>query len=267
MEIKPLENDKKNLKLSFIIKDSTAAIANLIRRNAAVNVPTMAIEDVEFKKNSSVLYDEIIAHRLGLIPLKTDLKSYTLPSKCKCEGKGCAHCQLKLTLKAKGPAIVYASDIKSKDPKVIPVYPKTPIVKLTKGQELELEATAVLGLGGEHIKWSPGLVYYKNKPIIEIVKECENKEEVVKACPLNIFELKDGKITLNKDNSLKCHLCEACVDVCKPKGAIKLEKNKNDFIFYVESWGQLSAKEIIEQALESFDEQLDDFVKVLKKAE
>lgn len=266
MEIRLLDNDKKNFKLSLVIKDSTAAIINSIRRNALVNVPTMAIEDVEFRKNSSILYDEMIAHRLGLLSLKTDIKSYTLPGKCKCEGKGCAHCQLKLTLKAKGPAVVYASDIKSKDPKVIPVYSKTPIVKLMKGQELELEATAVLGLGKDHIKWSPGLVYYKNKPNIEIIKECENKEEVVSSCPVKIFELKDGKMTLNKDNVLKCHLCEACVDICRPKGAIKLEKT-NDFIFYVESWGQLSAKDIIERALDAFDEQLDDFAKVLKKAE
>lgn len=265
MEIRLLENDKKNFKLSFIIKDSTSAIVNAARRNAISKVPTMAIEDAEFRKNSSVLYDEIIAHRLGLIPLKTDLRSYTLPSKCKCEGKGCGHCQLKLTLKAKGPAVVYASDIKSKDPKVVPVYTEMPIVKLTKGQELELEATAVLGSGEDHIKWSPGLVYYKNKPIVEIMKECENKEEVFKACPLRIFELKDGKLTINKDNLLKCHLCEACIDICKPKGAIKLEKS-DDFIFYVESWGQLSAKEIVERSLDSFDEQLDDFIETLKKA-
>ncbi len=57
-------------------------------------VPTMAIEDVEFRKNNSILYDEIIAHRLGLVPLKTDLKSYNLPEKCKCKGEGCARFQL-----------------------------------------------------------------------------------------------------------------------------------------------------------------------------
>ncbi|MBI2128953.1 DNA-directed RNA polymerase subunit D [Candidatus Woesearchaeota archaeon] len=265
MEIRLLENDKKNFKLSFVIKDSTAAIVNAVRRNAISKVLTMAIEDVEFKENSSVLYDEIVAHRLGLIPLKTDLRSYTLPIKCKCEGKGCAHCQLKLTLKAKGPAVVYASDIKSKDPKVVPVYPETPIAKLTKGQELELEATAVLGSGEDHIKWSPGLVYYKNKPIVEIIKDCENREEVVKACPLKIFELKDGKMSVNKDNLLKCHLCEACIDICRPKGAIKIDKS-NDFVFYVESWGQLSAKEIVERSLDSFDDQLDGFTEALKKA-
>jgi len=107
----------------------------------------MAIEDVEVRKNSSSLYDEMIAHRLGLIPLTTDLKSYNLPSECKCEGKGCARCQLVLTLSAKGPGIVYSSSLKSKDPKVKPVFDNFPIVKLLKGQEIELEATATLGTG------------------------------------------------------------------------------------------------------------------------
>ena len=94
------------------------AYLNTIRRFMMEEVPVMAIEDVEFKKNSSVLYDEIIAHRLGLLPLSTDFKSYTLPEKCSCKGEGCARCQLKLTLKGKGPGTVYASDIKTKDPKV-----------------------------------------------------------------------------------------------------------------------------------------------------
>ena len=131
----------------------------------------------------------MIAHRLGLLSLTTDLKSYNLTKKCKCKGEGCARCQLKLTLKAKGPATVYASEIKSKDAAVKPVFPKTPIVKLLKGQDLELEATAVLGTGKEHMKWSPGLVYYKYKPSIEI-GNVKSPEAVVEACPVNIFELK-----------------------------------------------------------------------------
>ena len=100
MEIRVLENDKEQNKLSFILKDSNPIFANTLRRLMIDEVPAMAIEDVEFVKNNSILYDEIIAHRLGLVPLKTDLKSYNLPDKCKCEGKGCNRCQLKLVLKA-----------------------------------------------------------------------------------------------------------------------------------------------------------------------
>jgi len=262
MEIRVLE--KTEDKVSFILKNSTPAFANMIRRNIIENTPTMAIEDVEFRKNSSILYDEIIAHRLGLIPLKTDLELYYLPEKCKCGGKGCNRCTLKMTLKAKGPATVYASDIKSNDPKIKPVYPKTPIVKLLKGQDIELEATAMLGKGKDHIKWSPALVYYKYKPVVEIIKEPANQEEIVKSCPLHVYEIKNNKLIVNKDSLLKCHLCGACVDASN--NTIKVIGKEDEFVFYVESWGQLSCEDIIKTSLDIFQEQLSDFVKAIEKA-
>lgn len=265
MNIELLKLDKKQNKLSFILKNTSPAFANAIRRNAIEEVSVMAIEDVEFRNNSSVIYDEIIAHRLGLIPLTTDLKSYNLPDKCKCNGKGCAQCQLKLILKVRGQGVVYSSDIKSTDPKVKPAYQKIPIVKLLKGQKLEFEATAILGKGKDHTKWSPGLVYYKNMPVININKQCKNPEVVIEQCPQNVFEVKNNKLVLNKDNLLKCHLCNACVDICEPKGAITLEKDNNDFIFYVESWGQLSCKEIIDEALKIIKDTSDEFIKEIKK--
>src|SRR3989344_4066327 len=79
MEIKLLENNKKEGKVSFMIKKTSPAFANSLRKYILEKVPAMAIEDVEFRKNGSILYDEMIAHRLGLIPLSTDLKSYNLP--------------------------------------------------------------------------------------------------------------------------------------------------------------------------------------------
>ncbi|MFH2028781.1 MAG: DNA-directed RNA polymerase subunit D [Nanoarchaeota archaeon] len=266
MDIKLLQNKKEENKLSFILKDSTPAYANTLRRLISEEVPVMAIEDIEFKKNSSILYDEIIAHRLGLIPLTTDLKSYNIPEKCKCEGKGCARCQLNITLKTKEGGVVYASQLKSKDPAIKPVYPKTPIVNLLKGQSLELEATAQLGQGKVHTKWSPGLVHYKQRPIIEINNsKIDDPAKVIDICPRNIFELKDNKLEVSKDRILDCHLCEACQDLVG-KDAISIEPS-NDFIFYVESWGQLSCKQMVIEAVNIFNEQLaeiTDKIKALK---
>ncbi|MBN2112287.1 DNA-directed RNA polymerase subunit D, partial [Candidatus Woesearchaeota archaeon] len=228
-------------------------------------VPTMAIEDVEFSKNNSVLYDEIIAHRLGLLPLTTDLKSYTLASKCKCKGEGCARCTVKMTVKSKGVGYVYASEIKSKDPKIKPAYPKTPIVKLIKGQEIEAIATAQLGTGKEHAKWSPCLAYYKYKPVIDIdAAKCTNAQEVAESCPADIFEVKNGKLAVKKDNLLNCHLCGACAEAAA-NNSVKLNESEKDFVFYVEPWGQLSVKEIVTKAAEIFEEQLEEFEESLKK--
>ena len=261
MEIKLLESDSKNNKTSFILSKTTPSFANTIRRTVLEEVPVMAIEDVEFKQNSSILYDEIIAHRLGLLPLKTDLKSYNLPSKCKCKGAGCARCQLKLSLKSKGD-MVYASDIVSKDPKIKPVYPNTPIVKLLKGQKVELEATACLGQGKEHAKWSPGLVFYKYKPIIEIGKNIKHPDAIVKSCPVGVFEIKGNRLVINDKNLFKCHLCQNCTDICP---AIKLTESENDFVFYVESWGQLSCKEMLVTAANILQEKLNEFNTKLKE--
>jgi len=263
MEVSLIDYEKDKGKVSFVIKNTNPAFVNALRKNIIDRVPTMAIEDVEFRKNSSVLYDEIIAHRLGLIVLTTDLKSYNLPSECKCEGKGCARCSVKLTLSVKGPGMVYASHLKSKDPAIKPVYPLTPIVKLLKGQELELEATAVLGIGKEHSKWSPGLAYYKYKPVVEIVKQPSNPKEVAESCPVDVFELRNDKVVINKNNLFRCHLCGACAEISK--GSIKLNETDKDFIFYVESWGQLSCKQIVEKAIDIFDNQLDEFIDKVKK--
>jgi len=261
MELRLLESNKDQGKLSFIIKDTNAAFANTLRRIMVEEVPTMAIEEIEFRKNNSVLYDEAIAHRLGLIPLKTDLKSYNIPENCKCGGKGCARCELKLTLKAAAAGTVYSSELKSKDPSIKPVYPKIPIVKMMKGQSLELEATAILGKGKVHSKWSSCLAYYKQKPILEI-GNVKNPEEVIEATHGNIFELKNGKLEVIKDNLFKYDLAGVAEDASK--GEIKV-KHDNDFIFYIESWGQLTCKEIMNQAIDIFNEEFDKFNEEVKK--
>ena len=263
METRVLENDKEKGKLSFILKDSNPIFANTLRRLMIDEVPTMAIEYVEFIKNNSILYDEIIAHRIGLIPLKTDLKSYNIQDKCKCEGKGCNRCQLKMVLRASKVGTVYASEIKSKDPAVKPVYGNTPIVKLLKGQSLELEATAILGRGKEHIKWSPCHAYYKYRPIVEITGEIKNPEAIIEVDHNNIFEIKDRKLFINKDKVLDCDLS---LDFSEIDKNVKVTASETDFVFHIESFGQLSCKEIVNKSIDIFDETLDEFVEELKKA-
>lgn len=263
MDISLLKNDTKNKKLSFVLKDSSVDFANALRRVTIEEVPTLAMEDIEFRKNTSALYDEMIALRLGLLSLKTDLKTYNLPEDCPCKGKGCAQCQLKLTLKAKGPGMVLASEIKSKDPKVKPVFPKTPIVKLLKGQVIEAEMTAILGKGKEHTKWTPGLVYYKYYPTITISKKGQSCIECADICPPKVFDKKSGKLKVNPKKLMDCHLCGACEELSK--GEVSVSKDVKDFVFYIESWGQLGTKEIMVKASEMLLEKLKLFEKEFKK--
>lgn len=252
MEIQLLK--KSDDEMNFIVKDINSVFANTLRRLILDEVPTLAIEDVELHKNSSAMYDEMLAHRLGLIPLTSDIKSYTFPEECKCKGKGCAHCQLYMTLKAKGSCTVYASDIKSKDPKVKPAFPKMPIVKLLKDQEIDLDAIAVLGKGKDHIKFSPGLIYYHAYPNIKIT---DAKKAVAEVCPTGAVYLKDDKL---KTDEQKCILCRACEE----KGS-EIKSSDTDFIFFLESFGQLSTKEIIVTAMKIFQNKLKEFEKLVNK--
>lgn len=256
MSIEFVKKDK-NGRVKFLIKNTTPAFANVLRRGILDTVPTMAIAEVELTKNSSILYDETIAHRLGVIVLRTDLKAYNVPSKCSCEGAGCSKCTLKLTLKAKGPGTVYASDLNSKDPKVVPVYDKTPIVKLLKGQELEFEATATLGTGKEHVKFSPALAWYRYDAKITVNNSHPKFDEFKDKFPPQIF--KGGKIDKKLIEDLD--LVDACDGI--NEDIVKIEYDPTTIVFYVEPWGQLTPKEIITTAadeikvmLAAFDDKL-----------
>ena len=259
-----LLNQKGN-KLSFVLEEASPAFVNALRRTASEDVPTMAIEMVEFRKNSSALYDETVAHRMGLLPLKTDLKSYNLPERCQCGGGGCARCQVKLTLTAKGQksgAVVRAEDIKTKDPAIVPAFPKTPVVKLFEGQEIEAEMTAVLGTGKVHTKWAPGHVYFRQLPTVTISKKGEGMLECERLCPTQVFESKNGKLMVRQNGEQDCILCGACVDASE--GEVKVLTNKENYVVYVESWGQLPPEDIIEQSIAILDEKADDLIATLK---
>ena len=245
---------KSEDKLVFTIKGITAAYANTLRRLMLGEVPTMAIEDVTFVKNDSVLYDEIVAHRLGLVVLKTDLSSYNMMSVCKCKGAGCPQCQLKLTLQAEGPKTVYAKDLVSKDPKVVPVFDDTVIVKLLEGQSLEIEATAILGVGKEHTKWSPGLIWYYYEPIIKVNNKSKDFVNDKDKFPKKIFN-KKGEIDKELINTPQ--LVDASMNINTDIVDITFEQDA--FRFTVESYGALSAKEIVQRAMEVFEGQIKNF--------
>ena len=119
----------------------------------------MAIDVVVILENSSVLYDEILAHRLGMIPIRTDLSRYNLPEECDCGNPlGCHKCRVLFVLDAKGRdkvSTVASGDLVSEDREVRPVSESIPLVKLAVGQSVKLEAYARLGRGKEHAKWQP----------------------------------------------------------------------------------------------------------------
>lgn len=190
-----LKNDGD--KAIIVFKDTHNSIVNSIRRIILDEVPTFAIEDVEVVRNDSPLYDETMAHRLGLVPLRTDLKSYNFKETCKCGGIGCALCEVKLTLKGEGKGYVYSGSIKSDDPQIVPVDEKIPITKLFgDNSELELNLRAVLGVGRDHAKFAPAHTYLREDNnnvnlIIESYGQLEAKEIYNKSIDILVEKIKE----------------------------------------------------------------------------
>ena len=145
--------------IKFLLEGVDTAFANTLRRAMVAEVPTMTIDDIFYFDNSSIVPDEIVAHRIGLIPIKTDLETYILPQDCDCAAElGCPKCRAVLTLdiEAKDDTVtVYSGDLIPEDPETVPSNPNIPIAKLEPKQALRFEAYAQLGKGKEHTKWSP----------------------------------------------------------------------------------------------------------------
>ncbi|MDO9036534.1 MAG: DNA-directed RNA polymerase subunit D [Methanoregula sp.] len=248
----------------FTLSGASPAFANAFRRAMIGEVPTLAIEDVRIYDNTSALFDEMLAHRLGLIPIRTDLLTYSTQEKCTCGGAGCPGCTVTYTLSAEGPRMVSSSDLIPADPKAVPVYDNVPIVKLIKGQKLVLEAKAVLNTGREHAKWQPTLVCgYKNHPVISISEACDACGNCVDECPRQVLAARGKKVEVVKGKLPDCSMCRLCERACLASGigdepAICVSADADRYIFVVEGDGSLPVKEIMNRALLYIKEQSDE---------
>ena len=233
MEMQIIEEKDERI---IIRTDVSYSLANVMRR-AIAEVPVLAVEEVEIFKNDSALYDEMLAHRLGLLVLKTEK---SMNSKTKIEFK----------LSKKGPGTVYAGDLEG--PGTV-VHPKTPLTILNEGYKLEFVATASLGTGLEHAKYTPGLCYYRN--MIEV----KSKPEIDKI----IQEAKTIVKPEKKGTKWICDLPDADVDRIKDIDESAVS-DSNELLFVIESFGQLPAKTILEKSIEAIKGNLAEVEKSIK---
>jgi DNA-directed RNA polymerase subunit D len=268
MQIEVLSRDKDSIR--FLLKGVSPAFSNALRRAMIAEVPTMAIEDVMIIENSSVLYDEILSHRLGLVPLTTDLDSYVLPEECSCKSElGCNRCRATLSLEAEATdesRYVYSGEMKPENPEVKPVSDTIPIAKLAPGQRIKLEAYAKLGRGAEHAKWQPvSSAAYKYLPKLSIdPKKCNGCAECVKFCPKSILAIKNGKVTVERE--IDCSLCRECERRCPQKPpAIRVGWDVSTFVFAVESTGALPPARIVKEAARILSKKAIEMRKILEE--
>jgi len=164
---------KNDLKMSVKLKGVPLQYANALRRVCLNGVPVFAIDTVDIIENSSVLPDEGLAHRLGLIPLKTDLSRFNEPSKCDCHSEsGCSNCKVMLILDSGESEVtrtVFSNELSSEDESIKPISDKISIIELAPGQRIKIECYARLGRGTEHAKW--------NSANISTLTDTEKKDE------------------------------------------------------------------------------------------
>ena len=271
VNVEVVERSENYIKL--LIKGAGIHLINAVRRAALEYVPTIATDFVVFRSNTSVLHDEFIAHRLGLIPLTSEeaLRKYRPPEVCSKEGmEEDLNCYAVLSLEASASEdnvrTVYSDELKPlTDPSVKPVHSRIPIVKLGPNQRVELEAYARLGRGKEHIKWSPATistVTYVPEVRIDWGK-CTNCGDCANVCPTEALIMSGGKLVVKEE---LCNLCRQCVHVC-PYEAIRLGHKEGEYYLTIESSGALKPETIAVYAVKEIMGKLEDLISRLKSVE
>ncbi|KAG5383027.1 hypothetical protein IGI04_034497 [Brassica rapa subsp. trilocularis] len=279
-----------------------AAFANAFRRILIAEVPSMAIEKVLIAYNTSLIVDEVLAHRIGLIPIAADPRLFeyltendqpneknTIVFKLhvKCP-KGQPRLQVLTNelqwlpngsefLKETGGSTsnsnsnskpkTYTSFSCSQDSlpefadnPITPTYLDILIAKLSPGQEIELEAHAVKGIGKTHAKWSPvGTAWYRMLPEVVLLGEVEDEkaERLVKVCPQNVFDIEDmgnGRKRATVAQPRNCTLCKECIRDHDLVDLVDLRSVKNHFIFKIESTGSLPPDVIFTEAVKILED-------------
>ncbi|CAG0889752.1 unnamed protein product [Cyprideis torosa] len=255
------------------------SLVNTLRRVLLSNVPSMAIEKVYMYNNTSVIQDEVLSHRLGLIPLKADARLFEFPSKTD-ELSGTDSLMFELKIKCTrspsasrsgegvDPDALYVNhSVYSKHlswipvdeqqrtlytaKQVGPIDPDILIAKMRPGHEIDCKLVAVKGIGSDHAKFSPVCTaYYRLLPEVRLTAPVQGEDaELLKTC------FSPGVIEIDEDGRAK--VVDARYDSCSRnvfrhehlKDKILMTKKKDHFIFSVESVGALRPDELVVEGL------------------
>ncbi|XP_028844427.1 DNA-directed RNA polymerases I and III subunit RPAC1 [Denticeps clupeoides] len=285
-----LQKFKKNFRIEVVHMDDTsmefdmigvdAALANAFRRILLAEVPTMAVEKVFVYNNTSIIQDEILAHRLGLIPIKADPRLFEYRNAGDEEGTEIDTIQLQLKVKCtRNPRatkessdprelylnhMVYSKDMKwvpignqadvFADAQIGPVHDDILLAQLRPGQELDVVMHCVKGIGKDHAKFSPvATASYRLLPEITLLQTVEGeKAERLKRC------FSPGVIELeNRGGKQVAKVVNSRLDTCSRevlrhddlKNLVKLGRVRDHFIFSVESTGILPPDVLVTEAI------------------
>jgi DNA-directed RNA polymerase subunit D len=236
-EVEFIEQEDRSAR--FLVRGVTPAFANGIRRAMIADVPTLAIDTIRVVENSSVMFDEQLGLRLGLVPLTTPPGEFE-------EGDS-----VTLSIDVEGPATAYSGDLVSSDDLVQPADENVPIIDLKDDQRLELEAEAVLESGKDHAKHQGGVsVGYRHLQRVEVVGDRGEFEEDKPQIIRGVIE-DDGELIRTEEfgNDLTQRY---------PGKELEVHDVENAFVFHVETDGSFTVDELVTEAADSIERRADE---------
>ena len=241
--------DRSERSARFVVRPITPAFANGVRRAMISDVPTLSIDTVRVIENSSVMFDEQIGLRLGLIPLTTPPNEFEIGD------------EVTLSIDVSGPDTAYSGDLVSSDELVQPADSNIPIIDLKEGQRLELEADAVLDVGREHAKHQGGVaVSYRHLQTVSVVGDRSEFEDEEPHILRGVIEEQEAEHAVGTDDSppengqlVPTDAFDNNLTNRYPGKEVEVTDVENAFVFHVETDGSMSADELVAQAVDTLE--------------
>lgn len=245
--------DRSEREARFLVRGVTPAFANGVRRAMIADVPTMSIETVRVVENSSVLFDEIIAHRLGMIPLTTPPGEFEIGD------------SVTLALDVSGPDTAYSGDLVSMESMVEPADENIPIVELKfpetadSPQRLELEAEAVLGTGREHARNQGAVaVGYRHLQTVDVTGDEDEFADDEPNILRGVIEESAAEHAADDDaengDLVPTETFDNDLSVRYPGKEVEVREVPGAFVFHVETDGSFDVESLVLQAVDSLQD-------------
>ena len=242
--------DRSEREARFVVRPITPAFANGIRRAMVADVPTFSIDTVRVIENSSVMFDEQIGLRLGLVPLTTPVDEFESGD------------EVTLSLDVKGPRredpeetnTAYSGDLVSSDELVQPADENIPIIDLKPEQRLEIEADAVLDTGREHAKHQGGVaVGYRHLQHVDVVGEKGEFESDEPQILRGVIEEGAAEYAVDEDATngdlVPTEAFDNDLSNRYPGKELEVTDVEDAFVFHVETDGSFSVDDLVTQAI------------------
>jgi len=227
-----------------LVRGITPAFANGIRRAMVADVPTFSMDTVRVIENTSVMFNEQIGLRLGLVPLSTDLDDFEVGD------------EVTLSLSVDGPSTAYSSDLVSADSLVEPADDNIPIIDLKDGQRLEVEADAVLDTGKAHAKHQGGVaVGYRHLQRVEVVGDTGEFADEEPQILRGVIEEGAADVAADPDAAdgdlVPTDTFGNDLSQRYPGKEVEVTDVENAFVFHVETDGSFTTDELFLRAVET----------------